>query len=592
MKTRLPIEVNTPAFQTVDSIPVGGDFAITAILPTLQNIVDWQEGKIELEHGYFRFVDSPILKTLQESISQHYHLRNALAYTSQETAFYELFHYLSSKKKIQHIQYVSDLSAEEQSVFTQKLHSLSIEVEIQSPAKFDEGSPLTESLAQVMIFALRDPLAFFEKHQQWLQQCKKKRISVVVYASEFLPKVELPAIGYWIFPLSVVNSPSMIGGILLSNIDRAMAELLERRKIRGPILSSRNAKFFMNQEIARPTIDSSTAILEELCHYENAKAGLLYPSGMNAISTLLDLAISKERPQMIIIGHLYADTHSLLAVPKKEANTPENIFLSVHELDQLESSLTEYSGAIMTESITNPLNDVPDLAKIAEIAQKYHIPLLVDNTCGTPLNCQPMEYGADYVIHSTTKYLSGNNAHTGGVILFRKQENYSRFAKHQSHWKNTLSPLEANNLFQCMQDFPQRMERFHQNAQKVATFLENHPAVKSVYYCGLTSHSSFANASTLLKQGFGAIVSFVLQQEDLETLRKFYDSLPPAVTRAPSLGSNQTLLCPYTLLTHYHESDETLKEFRMPRYLIRIAVGSEHQIQPVIDALEVGLSVE
>ena len=296
-----------------------------------------------------------------------------------------------------------------------------------------------------------------------------------------------------------------------------------------------------------------------------------------AVLTLLQ---KREKPRLIVIGLLYSETYSLL-MDSGRSSTCEAIFIGLHDLERLAEVLTKDTAMVITETITNPLCGVPDLERIGKLANAQGVPFVVDNTLASPANCQPIDWGADYVIHSTTKYLSGTNDHAGGAVLVKSPENAKALKKFQQNWGLGISPLEAEVLRKRMHDFEERMQRFNKNCLAIAHFLETHSAVDRVYYACSPSDVSSSPAPKLLS-GNGGVVSFVLKNNTEDNLRRFYDGEFISILKAPTLGSNQTLVCPYPLLTHYHDSDEDLLEIELPRYLIRIAAGSENNIEPII----------
>ena len=304
-----------------------------------------------------------------------------------------------------------------------------------------------------------------------------------------------------------------------------------------------------------------------------------------AVLTLLQ---KKEKPRLIVIGLLYSETYSLL-MDSRRFSTCDAVFLGLHELDRLAEVLTKDTAMVITETVTNPLCGVPDLERIGKLANAQGVPFVVDNTLASPANCQPVDWGADYVIHSTTKYLSGTNDHAGGAVLVKCPEKAKGLKKFQQNWGLEISPLETEVLQKRMLDFEERMQRFNENSLAVAHFLEAHSAVNRVYYACSPSDVSSSAAPKLLS-GNGGVVSFVLKNDTEENLRRFYDGEFTSIFKAPTLGSNETLVCPYSLLTHYHDSDEDLLEIELPRHLIRIASGSENEIEPIIADLNSALA--
>jgi cystathionine beta-lyase/cystathionine gamma-synthase len=309
---------------------------------------------------------------------------------------------------------------------------------------------------------------------------------------------------------------------------------------------------------------------------------------MSAITRVLDALRRPGRSQIVAVGHLYNDTFTSLRLAPRPADEAPNVLLGVDELDRLDGAVGEQTAAILTETITNPLSDVPDLELLSWVARAHGVPLVVDNTIATPENCRPFELGADFVIHSTTKYLNGRNDHAGGAIIVRDEQSARLLSDCQALLKDAMSPLEAEALERNLGSLSDRMRRFNENALRVASFLAGHQGVQRVFFNGLQSHRSHATARRLLR-GPGSVISFVLARNSSEGLRAFYDSPLSGIIKAPSLGSDMTLLCPYTLLTHYDDTDEELAEIGLPRYLVRISVGCEADITPVLESLEEAL---
>ena len=567
--------------------PVNGPFSITATIPTLDEIVAWQEGHCHFNFGYYRFIDSPQLCRIQEGLQIHYQIRHCLLYTSFKSAAMELLDYLMMSKPQMRIKLVSDWDGGAPFSIESSLAALNTTIYPVTPAQLETLLPFSKEKEELLVINVKDPFTFIETYESFLQAAKSCRIPIIMLSAEF-PQKQWPSglINYWVFPLNQ-SSDTVNAGALLSNQDRQMKELKTLRMQRGPILSSRDASFFLG-EVKEPMQSHKEELIAQLCKMENARYGFLFPSGMQAISTLLNLLKRPEKAQIIAVGHLYTDTYALLTHAKQRIIV-ENRFIGVDEMIQFPDAVSEQIAAIITETITNPLNDVPDLETILERARLHQIPVIVDNTFATPCNCKPLDLGVDFVIHSTTKYLNGMNDHGGGVILLNDGEMVTRIRNYQQQWGNDLSSLESAVLWERIQDFEKRMQLFQVNALQVVEFLQQHPGIEKLYFHKLPSHRSF-HVSQQLLNGPGSVMSFTLKRAGLEGLRQFYDAPLPHILKAPSLGSNQTILCPYTLLAHYHESDESLDAIGLPRYLIRLSVGCEQQIKPVIDSLEHALS--
>ena len=566
--------------------PVNGPFSVTATIPTLDEIIDWQEGRCFFDFGYYRFIDSPPLYRIQQGLQVHYQIRHCLLYTSFQSAALELLDYLLFTKPRMRIKLVSDHEAGAPFSIESSLSVLKTKVCLVNPARIETFLPFSREKDELLVINVRDPGAFIETRESFLKAAKSSRIPIVLLSGGFPPKERgSRLINYWVFPMNKA-SDEVGAGAILSNLDRQMEELKKLRIQRGPILSSRDAAFFLG-ESELPAESRKEELIERLCEMENARYGFLFPSGMQAISTLMNLLRRPEKAKIIAIGHLYTDTYALLTHAKQRIPV-ENRFIGVDEMDQFQNALSDQIAAIITETITNPLNDVPDLESILERARAHQIPVIVDNTFATPSNCKPLQLGVDFVVHSTTKYLNGTNDHGGGVILLNDAEMVTRIRLYQQQWGNDLSSQESAVLWEQIQDFEKRMQRFQANALQVSEFLQKHPGVDRLYFHNLPSHRSYHVSRRLLK-GPGSVMSFTLKRPGLEGLRQFYDAPLLHILKAPSLGSNQTILCPYTMLAHYHESDECLDAIGLPRYLIRLSVGCEEQIKPVIDSLDQAL---
>ncbi|MBF0280697.1 MAG: PLP-dependent transferase [SAR324 cluster bacterium] len=567
--------------------PVNGPYSVTATLSSLDEILEWQEGRIEFDYGYYRFVDNPLLCRIQDGLKTHYQLRHCWVYASLKTAAMELMDYLLLTKPQMTLKLISDFKAGDPFSLEGSLCGLKTVFAAAGPDDFSALLPFSEAKDELLVINVRHALEFLENEVDFLIKAKSLRIPILVISDRF-PEKPWPVgmINYWVLPLNS-EQQSIQGGAILSNMDRQMAELKGLRMQRGPVLSSRNAAYFLG-EIEAESKAWKDAIIDRLCVLEKARYGFLFPSGMQSITTLLTLVRRPGKAQIIAVGHLYTDTYALLTYAKQRTGDVENIFIGVDEMDQLPAAINEQTAAIITETITNPLNDVPDLEAIVAIAKKHKIPVIVDNTFATPLHCNPLELGVDFVLHSTTKYFSGKNDHAGGAVLLNDSVVAQTIANYQSQWGVELSSLESSILWQRLEDFEVRMERFQNNALQVAEFLQRHPGIEKLYFHNFPSHRSYEVSQRILT-GSGSVMSFTLKRPGMEGLRKFYDAPLQHILKAPSLGSNQTIVCPYTLLAHYHEPDEALEELGLPRYLIRLSVGCEMDINPVIESLDQAL---
>jgi O-acetylhomoserine (thiol)-lyase len=526
---------------------IGGEHAITGTYPLLDDVIAFKERPAEAEHGYYRFVKHRAVRSLEAALCARFDRRHCRLTESLQVALHEL------------------------------------NLCLQTP-------PGTE-----------------------------RSDVVVLTAEEGALPVPTPAAAAAKFIVLGLRAGGLRAGAVLGSSDRIMDALAEQMKRRGPILSSRVAAVFAGCGPAggatsvaaadpaesavgappsgaehsptdgappsgaerSPADAAPSRVADALCRLERGTDAFLYSSGMAAITRVLELLCRPGRSQVVAVGHLYSDTHQSLRLGDAH-------FLEVDELDRLEGLVGGETAAIFTETITNPLSDVPDLDVLARVARAHGVPLVVDNTIATPANCRPFEHGADYVIHSTTKFLNGRNDHGGGVVIVRDPAAARMLAESQALLDDSMSPLEAAVLEERMGSFEERMRRFNANALRVAAFLEAHHGVARVFFNALPSHRSYSVARRILK-GPGSVIGFALRNDTLEGLRAFYDSALIGIHKAPSLGSDETLLCPYTLLTHYESTDEELAAIGLPRFLLRVAVGSERDIGPVLASLDEAL---
>ena len=564
--------------------PIDGEFAVSGTFSSIQDVIDFKEGTADFQYGYYRFIPHPYLKTIQESLKSHFQARQVVLYNSLRSAMMEILRYLNVSPRIESVRIFIDEETEfhcnlRQDAESESYHTIDVTI-----ASTDALSTEVEvDRKRWLIFLLNR----FSDYPELLQRSGATltgKQNIAVFAKMPSPDpVDLSAAKLWCCPL---NHPGdqIRGAALFGNAERQLMELSGRTKRRGYQLSSRNAKVLLSGTSVSTTKQTSRDVNTRLTELEGGQAAFLFPSGMNAVQTVLDLVRSGERRHVISVGHLYRDTFTSLKNAPRCDSVPENTFLGVDNLNALDEAITPYTAAIVTESITNPLNDVPDLKYIQQVAARHDIPVIVDNTIATPYNCKPFTYGADFIIHSTTKFLNGKNDHGGGAVIVRTAENAEKIRAYQHRWDNCMSPLEAEALLKNMQDFPERMARFNANALALVNLLEEESRVKEIYFSTLESHRTYRVARRILS-GHSSVVSFTLQDDSVAGLKNFYDQSLPHIDKAPTLGSDHTLICPYTLLTHYKEPEAYLNSVNLPRYLIRIAVGCEPDFQPVLDSI-------
>ncbi|HVZ26374.1 MAG TPA: aminotransferase class I/II-fold pyridoxal phosphate-dependent enzyme [Sediminibacterium sp.] len=301
---------------------------------------------------------------------------------------------------------------------------------------------------------------------------------------------------------------------------------------------------------------------------------LLHASGQAAMSTLF---FSTLKQGDIVLSHLslYGGTYELLHKVLGEMGV-QTIIMDMHDLDQVADTIAKNPGIrlVHLETPANPTIRCVDIAAIAELAHAKGMLVSVDNTFATPYLQQPFRYGADFVFHSTTKFLNGHGTAIGGVLLGKDLELMrTRVWKWYALLGGNSNPFDAFLLSQGMKTLELRMDRHCANAMAVAEFLSSHPAIAQVNYNGLPGHPDAAITQKQMKHP-GALMSYELKG-GLEAGRRFVDALQLCV-RAVSLGTLDTLVSHPASMSHFGLPREERIKNGITDGLIRMSVGIEN----------------
>ncbi len=366
-------------------------------------------------------------------------------------------------------------------------------------------------------------------------------------------------------------------------------------------------------------MNPTNAVLEErLALMEGGLAALSVASGMAAITYAIQ-AITRTGNNIVSTSQLYGGTYNFFAhtLPQQGIETR---FASHNDYSTLENLIDDKTSALFCESIGNPAGNIVDLEKLAEIAHKHGIPLIVDNTVATPYLCRPFEFGADIVVHSLTKYIGGHGTTIGGAIIdsgkFDWKANAARFpmlnepdpsyhgiiyteALGEAAYigrcrvvplRNTgaaLSPHSAFLLMQGLETLGLRMERHCENALKVAQMLQQHPQIKWVNYAGLQD-SPYHTLCDKITQGKAAgILSFGIAGGK-DAGGKFIDALQ-MILRLVNIGDAKSLACHPASTTHRQLAPEELATAGVSEDMVRLSIGIEHIddiLSDILQALE------
>jgi len=229
---------------------------------------------------------------------------------------------------------------------------------------------------------------------------------------------------------------------------------------------------------------------------------------------------------------------------------------------------------LLIESLTNPLLRIPDLPALVTAAHAHKCRVIVDNTFATPVLARPIEMGADFVVHSATKYLGGHGDLTGGVLVARHE--FAEEARHFSRLVGAvLGPFEAWLTLRGLKTLPLRFARQCENAQKLAAWLEKHPRIERVYYPGLASHPDAERCRTMFAGGAaGGVVTIVIRDAGREEVFRFVNALE-LFLKATSLGDVQSLILYPAISSHRDLAPKHRERLGITDNLVRLSVGIE-----------------
>ena len=323
---------------------------------------------------------------------------------------------------------------------------------------------------------------------------------------------------------------------------------------------------------------------KRLAELEGAEAGIVFTSGMMAITTTI-LSLIKSGDHIVITDDSYKKTLEFCRSYLKRFGIGCTI-VPFGNYEILENAIQENTKFIFSESPTNPYLNIFDLIKIKKVAEKYKLLTLIDSTFATPYNQKPLDFGIDIVLHSATKYLAGHNDILAGVVLGRSELIEKIRDLHKS-MGGTIDPHCCYLLLRGLKTFPLRIKQQNQSALQIAEYLEKHPKIERVYYPFLKSHRHYNIAKEQMKGG-GGVVSFEIKGT-LENAKKFLNALSLCYI-APSLGGVETLITHPAIVSYYAYSRKERYELGITDTLFRLAVGIEN-INDIISDVENALKV-
>ena len=340
----------------------------------------------------------------------------------------------------------------------------------------------------------------------------------------------------------------------------------------------------MYTRYGNPTVSALEAAVAAL---EGGEAALAYGSGMAAIHGALLAAGARDGTSVVAAQDCYGATYSLLSrLLASQGVTPRFVdtadFAAVEAAFAAARAAGAPAAALFVETISNPLLKVADLLALAELAHAAGAALIVDNTFASPYLCRPLGLGADYVVHSATKYLGGHGDVLGGVTVTSAARRRELNEVNKLVGAN-LGPQEAWLVLRGIKTLPLRVQRQCENARQVAAWLADHPQVSHVNYPGLASHPQHALAARLLEQGaFGAMISFDIRNGDRAVVFRFMEALR-LVLPATTLGDVYSLALYPAHSSHRALDPDLRRRIGIGDGLVRLSVGIEDPADIVAD---------
>ena len=364
--------------------------------------------------------------------------------------------------------------------------------------------------------------------------------------------------------------------------------------------------------------NSTQDVLEKrVAALEGGSAALALASGAAAITYTIE-ALAANGGHIVAQKTIYGGSYNLLAHTLPQYGI-ETTFVDAHNLAEVEGAIKENTRAIYLETLGNPNSDIPDIDAIAEIAHKHGLPVVVDNTFGTPYLIRPIEHGADIVVHSATKFLGGHGTTLGGIIVESGKFDWSASGKYPNiaapnpsyHGVSfydvvgpaafvtyiraillrdtgaTISPFNAFLLLQGVETLSLRLERHAENTKKVVEFLSKHPQVAKVNHPSLPDHPDHALYAKYFPNGGASIFTFEIKGGK-EAAWKFIDNLS-IFSLLANVADVKSLVIHPASTTHSQLTDEELLDQGITQGTIRLSIGTEH-IDDIIADLEAGFA--
>jgi cystathionine beta-lyase/cystathionine gamma-synthase len=323
-------------------------------------------------------------------------------------------------------------------------------------------------------------------------------------------------------------------------------------------------------EYARSQNPTRKALEEAVAAIENAKYGLAFSSGVAATDAVIKLLAPGD--EVIAGADMYGGTYRLFTKVFEKFGIKFH-YIDMREVANIEAAINANTKLIWTETPTNPLMNITDIAAVSALAKKNNILLCVDNTFASPYLQNPMDLGADIVMHSSTKYLGGHSDVIQGALMMNDAALREQLYFIQKSCGAVPGPMDCFLVLRGIKTLHVRMQRHCENGEKIAHFLRNHPAVGKVYWCGFEDHPGYAIASKQMR-GFGGMMSFTLKDDSVENAIRVLSSTR-VFSLAESLGGVESLINHPASMTHASIPREERLKNGLTDSLIRLSVGIE-----------------
>lgn len=323
-------------------------------------------------------------------------------------------------------------------------------------------------------------------------------------------------------------------------------------------------------EYARSQNPTRKALEEAYAQIENGKFGLAFSSGVAATDAVIKLLSPGD--EVIAANDMYGGTYRLFTKVFEKFGIQFK-YVDTTKAENVAAAISANTKLIWIETPTNPLMNITDIAAVAAISKKAGALLCVDNTFASPYLQNPLDLGADIVMHSATKYLGGHSDVIQGCLVMNDADLREKLYFIQKSCGAVPGPMDCFLVLRGIKTLHVRMQRHCENGEKMANFLRNHPKVQQVYWCGFTDHPGYAIASQQMR-GFGGMMSFTLKDDSVENAKRVLSSTH-VFALAESLGGVESLINHPASMTHASIPREERIKNGLSDSLIRLSVGIE-----------------